>query len=266
MKESHKVTIALSIAGFFIIVAWKNIYSGSCSVLAFPLVIMTVIGISIMELSVKKRECLARSYFVEGSFPYRLINSKKLIFIKSFSLSVLLGTSLVIASVTWDFKTFTVLFVDIFLLYWIYAKTLGVLMGNIKEPVKFVIAKDISVSVNSFILMALLLLIQFYTPIPSYSDASLKTTLSSAFAVFSSECSITNFLLKVNVQKDAFSWWAMLSVNSHIHDQNLKLIAWLAFLLSNGLAAYAFSRYMMQLIDLLRMFGRKNEEEQKNER
>lgn len=260
MKEQNKISIALSIAGFFAILAWNNIYSGSCLNLMFPFIIMSIIGIGVMELSVKKRECLARSYFVEDSFPYRFFNSRKLVFIKSFSLSISLGTSLALASISWDFKIFSLLFVDIFILFWMHSKIISILTGNIKETLRFVIAKDISVSVNSFFLLVLLLIIQFYTPIPAYVDASLKTTLTSAFTVFSSECAITNFLLMVNTQKDAFSWWTMLNIDSHIHDQNLKFIAWLAFLLTNGLAAYAFSRYTVQLLDLVRMFGDKNEQ------
>ena len=260
MKERNKITFALSIAGYFALLAWKQIYSGSCLNLMFPFIIMLIIGIGVMELSIKKRECLARSYFVEGSFPYRFFNSRKLVFIKSFSLSILLTTSLALASISWDFKVFSLLFVDILLLNWMYSKTLYILTCNIKETLKFVIAKDISVSINSFILIVLLLIIQFYTPIPTYVDASLKATLTSAFTVFSSECAITDFLLMVNTQKDAFSWWTVLNIDSHIHDQNLKFIAWLAFLLTNGLAAYAFSRYTIQLLDFVRMFGDKIEQ------
>ncbi len=261
MKESNKVVIALSVSGFFIILAWKGVYSGSCLVLAFPLAITLIIGIGVMELSVKKRECLARSYFVEGSFPYRLFNSKKLVFIKTSLLSIFLGSSLAMASVSWDVKTFAVLILDIFLLRWIYFKILNLLAGNLKETVKYVIAKDIGVSINSFFLMGSLLLIQLYTPIPSYVDSSsLKATLVSALDAFSSECTVTNFLLNVNAEKDAFGWWTMNIVDSHIHDQNMRLIAWIIFLLSNGLAAYAYSRYIMQLIDLPRMFRDKNEQ------
>ena len=260
MKERNKITIALSIAGFLALLAWKNIYSGSCLNLIFPFTIMFLISIGVIELSVKKRECLARSYFVEGSFPYRFFNSRKVVFIKSFSLSILLGTSLTLASISWDFKIFSLLAVDILLLFWIYSKTIYILTGNIKETLKFVIAKDISVSINSFLLLVLLLIIQFYTPIPAYVDASLKTTLTSAFTVFSSECAITDFLLMVNTQKDAFSWWTMLNIDSHIHGKNLKFIAWLAFLVTNGLATYAFSRYTIQLLDLVRMVGDKIEQ------
>jgi hypothetical protein len=90
-------------------------------------------------------------------------------------------------------------------------------------------------------------------------DASLQKTLTSALTVFSSECAITNFLLMLNTQKDAFSWWTMLNINNHIHDQNLRYITWLAFLLTNGLATFAFSRYTLQLLGLVRMFGDKND-------
>ena len=258
MKTSNKMTIALSLGSFIPLMGWINTYSGSCISLIFPFISVCVICVGVMELSVKKRECLARSYFVEGTFLYKFFNSRQLVFIKSLFLSILLGMSLALSLITWDSGIMYLLFGDIFLLSWIYSKTLSTLTGTIKENVKFVIAKDLAVSINSFFLLILLLLIQFTTPIPEYVDASLQTTLTSALTVFSSECAVTNFLLMLNAQKDAFSWWTMLNIDSHIHDQKLRYITWLAFLLTNGLATYAFSRYTLQLLDLVRVFGDKN--------
>ena len=259
IKKRNKIAIALSIGSFIPLLAWINSYSSSCISLVFPIITMCILCVSVMELTVKKRECLARSYFVENTFFYRLFSSRKLVFIKSIFLSILLGTSLALSLVSWNTGIIYLLFVDIFILAWIYSRTLSTLTGTIKENVKFVIAKDISVSINSSFLLVTLLIIQFYTPLPQYVDASLQTTLTDALKTFSTECVITNFLLTINTQKDAFSWWTMLSVSTHIQNQNLKYVAWFVFLLSNGLATFAFSRYTLQLLDLVRFFGEKND-------
>jgi len=260
MKKSNKAKIVLSLTGFLVILAWKSVHTESCLVLAFPITIIIIISMSVIEFSAKKKECLAQFYFIESSLLYRLYNSKKILFIKSLLLSVLLGTSLMIAVVFWDIKIIQILFFDIFILYWIYAKTLNILAGSIKKMMKYVIAKDISVSINTFLLIVSILIVEIYSPIPIYVDISLKTTLISAYNIFSSECTVINFLLKLNAEKDAFSWWAMLNVDNHINDKNLKILAWTTFLLSNSLAAYAYSRYMIQLIDLFRLFGDENEQ------
>ena len=237
--------------------AWNGTYQGSCETLVFPMAIIAVIWVSVMEFSTTKRQCLARAYFVVNSLPYRLFNSKKIVFIKSVLLSVLLGGSLVLASVGWNSKTIAVLFADIFFLRWIYGKTLDILTDNLKEAVKYTFAKNIAVSANSVLLMAAIVMIEFYSPIPAYIAPSLNATLTAANGSFTSECNLTHFLLKVGAEKSAFQWWAMLHIDAHIHDPNVKLAAWVVFLTSNGLAAYAYGRYIVQLIDFCRLFGEK---------
>ncbi len=259
MKQQNKMSFALAIVSFIPLLAWINSYSGPCISLVFPFISMCVLCVGVMELSVKKRECLARSYFVEGTFFYRLFSSRQFVFLKSVFISIFLGTSLALSLITWGSEIIYLLFIDIFILSWGYFKVLAILTGSIKENVKFVIAKDMVVSINAIFLLILLLLIQFYTPIPEYVDASLQATLTGALAVFSTECAVTNFLLTINTQKDAFSWWTMLSVSTHIQNQNLKYVAWFAFLFTNGLATFAFSRYTLQLLDLVRIFGDKND-------
>ena len=61
--------------------------------------------------------------------------------------------SLALSLITWDSGIMYLLFGGIFLLSWIYSKTLSTLTGTIKENVKFVIAKDLAVSINSFFLL-----------------------------------------------------------------------------------------------------------------
>ncbi len=148
LKKQNKIAIALSIGSFIPLLAWINSYSSSCISLVFPIITMCILCVSVMELTVKKRECLARSYFVENTFFYRLFSSRKLVLIKSIFLSILLGTSLALSLVSWNTEIIYLLFVDIFILSWIYSRTLSTLTGTIKENVKFVIAKDISVSIN----------------------------------------------------------------------------------------------------------------------
>ena len=177
LKKQNKIAIALSIGSFIPLLAWINSYSSSCISLVFPIITMCILCVSVMELTVKKRECLARSYFVENTFFYRLFSSRKLVLIKSIFLSILLGTSLALSLVSWNTEIIYLLFVDIFILSWIYSRTLSTLTGTIKENVKFVIAKDISVSINSSFLLITLLIIQFYTPLPQYVDASLQSII-----------------------------------------------------------------------------------------
>ena len=212
-----------------------------------------------MDVSFKKRDCLVRSYFFEDSFAFQFFSSKNIAFVKLLLIAIFLGSSLVISIISWGFSIMVVLFIDIFILYWLYFGLLKLLSTSVKEPVKYVITKDLSVFINTFILVIAILIIEYYSPIPTYLSDSLKSTLDLAYDSYTSECKLTHFLLKLNIEKEAASWWTMLYANQQIENQNLKLLAWVVFLLSHGLVAYAYSRYIIQLIDFGRVFGGKND-------
>jgi beta-xylosidase len=93
--------------------------------------------------------------------------------------------------------------------------------------------------------------IQYYSLIPDYLEPSLTETLNKATARYFSECQIVHYLLQMGAQKDAFSWWLMVTGTDWISDQSAKVMMWILFLLSGGLAIWGYNRYLIEIADLL---------------
>jgi len=98
----------------------------------------------------------------------------------------------------------------------------------------------------------IILVIQLNSNIPSFVNYSLSDTIINASSLVVSECNCTNYFIKINAEVNAFKWWLMINANHIITDKNFRWVAWIIFLLTNGISILGFSKYILQLFDFTR--------------
>jgi Ca2+/Na+ antiporter len=247
----HIKSLAAMLMAYFILIIWRDLYAFSCIILIIPLIITSIMMMGLFQFAAKKRLCLATCYFQSTSLLYKIFTGKLFVFLRALLTALLLTLVLLTQVVLWEWKVLIILFINVFLLYGLYLFILHSLAHSIHAKMRFVIAKNWTVTLNLLIMILVLAGVQYYSLIPDYLDASLTQTLNNATTHLFSECNIVHYLLQIGAEKDAFSWWLMMTGNEWISDQVISGMVWTVFLLSGGLAIWGYNRYLIEVADLL---------------
>jgi len=235
--------------GLLLLLVWRLLYQAECYTLLIPLFIGTIITLSIRESYVKKKECIANCYFKEKSFFDTLIRGRFFINIISFIMALILTLSLILYLTLASVDLLLFLFVDMFLLYILYIWLINSTKNSLNHHIRYAIIKDWVVTINSFLSLLVLIYIQLNAYIPSYLEASLTQTITNASSTIASSCETINYLVKANIEKEAIGWWFMLNIDSNLENDNYRLLSWVLFLINGGLSMFAYSRFMVQILD-----------------
>ncbi|OUD13866.1 hypothetical protein [Thioflexithrix psekupsensis] len=246
----HIKPLAALLMAYFILIIWRDIYAFSCVILIIPMIVMSIMMIGLFQFAAKKRWCLATCYFQPSSLLYQIFTGKIFVFIRAILTALFLTVVLLVQMVLWEWKILVILLMNLFLLYGLYHFILSSLKLSIHPQMRFVIAKNWTVSINLLMMIFVLAGVQYYSFIPDYLDPSLAKTLNNATVHLVSECDMVRYLLQMGAEKDAFSWWLMVTGNEWISDQVISGIVWTLFLLSGGVAVWGYNRYLIEVADL----------------
>ena len=244
-------SIVGALVGFLLLVLWSQIYSLGCYISVIAIVVGIVISFNVFELSFKRKYCTATCYFKEDSFIFSFVTKKLFLSIFSFIISLILSLSLLLNVIKFDMQDMILYGFDVIILYYLYVFLLNKLDTSFNENMKYPIIKSWATYVNVFIMVIILLIIQFYSVLPEYISINLVDTIDNASKTIVSECDFINYLAKLNIEVEAIQWWFMLKTNNMIENENFQLIAWIIFLINNSLVVIAFSKYILQIINFI---------------
>lgn len=244
-------SIVSALVGFLLLILWSQIYSLGCYILIIAIVIGIIISFNVFELSFKRRYCTATCYFKEDSFVFRFFTRKIFLSIFSFIVSLILTLSLLLNVIKFNIQDIILYGFDIVILYYLYIFLLNRLNTSFNENMMYPMIKSWATYINLFIMVIILLTIQFNSVPPEYISVYLGDTIDNASKTIASKCDFINYLAKLNIEVEAIQWWFMLKTNNMIKNENFQLIAWIIFLINNSLVVIAFSKYTLQIIDFI---------------
>ena len=241
--------LATSFMGYFLLIIWHKAYSTGCLSLLIPLIVGLIISIDVFKSNMQKRCCIANYYFNESSMLYRFLTRSILVSILSIVFSIIISICFLLSITLFNFLDFIIFAIDIFLIYFIYKYLFKKFSNTLKVNVKYTVIKNWSTHINILLMVIIFIIIQLNSSIPSFVNHSLTETITNASNSVVSECDCTNYFVKINAEFNAFKWWLMIYANNIIADKNLRWVAWIFFLLTNGISILGFSKYILQLID-----------------
>ena len=239
-----------ALIGFLFLLLWSKIYSLGCYIALIAIVVGIIISYNIFELSFKRRYCTATCYFKENTLMFNLFRKKIFLSIFSFIISLILSLSLLLNVIKFDIQDIILYGLDVVILYFIYIFVLNKFSTSLNDNMKYPVIKSWSSYINMFIMIVLLLIVQFNSVPPEYISISLGETINNASKTIASSCDFINYLAKLNIEVEAIQWWFMLKTNN-MTDGNFQLLAWIIFLINNSLVVVAFSKYILQIIDFI---------------
>jgi hypothetical protein len=242
-------TIGILLLGFTLLLIWKLVYHIGCYTMVLPIVIGIIIMLSVRESFIKSKACVADCYFKDKSFFDTLMRGRIFVNILSLIVSLVLSLTLMLYLTISSLNELVFLFFDIFIIYILYIWLINSTKNSLNDKIRYSIIKDWVVSINSFLFLLVLIYIKLNSYVPSYIENSLTQSIENASILMHSSCNVVDYLVKVNIEKEAMSWWLMLNINHNIDNENYRLISWIIFLLNGGLSMFAYSRFMIQLLD-----------------
>jgi magnesium-transporting ATPase (P-type) len=243
-----KQKLAISLVGFILFLFWLESSTQWCFSLAIPLFFLGLISWNSYSYAKVKKICLGRCFFDEKSLLYTLWTRKTVIFLLSVFLGLLLSISLIMASFQFTWIDKTILFFDSFLLVLLH--TLLEKNSTFNSNVKRAIIKNITAWLNSLFIIILLFIIGLYQTPPEYLHTDLESTLGEIQKSRYSQCSTIDMMAYVSSIVVATKWWLLSKATFILENDFLKKLLWFFQLLGNYMVFFAYSRFILELVDI----------------
>jgi hypothetical protein len=243
--------LAAVLAVFAALGVWRATYDSQCLSTAIPALLILLIAFQTAEYSIVRRRCFADCMFNDGTVLHRMFYRRYFAIGIAFFVSIVAGFSLLLNLLTWSDPILALLIVDGIVLAFLTPVVTSLGRQHLNPGIARIATKNVLIVINAGLLLAALLAIQYYSPFPRFVDpASLTNTVTQAFAAYGSQCLVTDFLAKLQVAKEGFSWWLMLKANVQLSDPTFRAAAWIIFLVSGSLSVWAYSKLIVQAADL----------------
>lgn len=246
-----KKQIAVSVLGVLLLFFWYISFKLSCISISIPLIIAILLFKTNYELSVAKKICLANCYFKKNSFLYKFLTKKIIIILFSIINSIILTSILVLNITTFNIIDFIVLLFDIFFLIYLYRYLIE--NDSLNEDIKNPIIINTVSFINSTLIAIIFLMTNLFQTPPEYINNDLITTIHQASNQLYSNCFFIDNITRLTNEIAAIKWWLMLDVSINMSSMHyLKETIWILYLLGNYLMIFAFSRYILEIVNLTR--------------
>jgi len=233
------------IIAFMMLILWVFTYKYTCFSLIFPIISLTLISKNSFELLKTKKICNANCYLNKNSFIYTLLTGRIFIFIFSLVISIIITTSLFIYAITFNIYDIIIVIlsgISVIVLYNKYQNT-----KIFSENVKNIFVKNIAVFTNTLIFTIILVVININQTPPSFIDNNLLNTITNASKEVYSVCPFNQIISKVTMELQSIKWWIMVKFSINNHNEAIKIIVWLLFLISNYLVILGFSKLVLEV-------------------
>ena len=245
--------IAISILGILILLFWYSTFKLSCFSLIIPFIVTGIIFKSNYEISITKKRCFADCYLKKESFLYKFFTKHFFVILVSIMNAFMLSSILMVNLTIFNITDFFILFIDIFIIITLYNYVIK--NNSINKNMNNPLTKNFVSILNSSFLVVLFLIINLFQTPPAYIDNSLVTTVYNVVKPYSN-CNFINNIVTFSNEIVAIKWWIMIKMSFEIGDKYhyLKEIIWLIYLIGNYLMAYAFSKYILELINFTKEY------------
>jgi len=239
---------AVSLIGFIILLIWLQTSKYWCYSLVIPLLFLVLITKNSYTYAKAKKICLGKCYFNEKSLLYYFWTRKVYIFLVSLFVGTFLTTTLVMASTQFTFVDIALLFADTFLLVMIYI----LLEKNhtFNEEVERPIIKNITAWINSLLMVGVFFIVAYYQTPPEYLQTDFQSTLDIIQKQNYSRCERIDFVAYVSSGVIALKWWLLAKATFMLENQYFLKLLWIVQLLGNYMMLFAYSRFILEMIDL----------------
>ena len=257
-----KQQLAVSFLGFLLLLAWYFSFHISCISIIIPIFIASLIFKANFELANSKKICFANCYFKKNSFFYKILTKKIIIIIISIINSLFLTSILVLNLVTFTYIDFAILLFDIFIIITLYK----ILINNssLKDNIQSPIIKNIVATINSIFFIIIFFIINIYQTPPEYINNDLLKTIHLASSQVYSQCIFIDSITRLTNEIVALKWWFILDLSTNMNNKYYaKEIMWIIFMLGSYIMLFAFTRYILEILDLSKKVFR-NETKQSN--
>ncbi len=226
---------------------WGNLHASvSCGLLfVLMLPVVALIALNMLETALMRRRALVGMYLQPGSLLSRLLCRKAFLMLWQMLKAVVLGFVLFVESTGWPLWVWGLLGLDLLLLYPAHAGLRIWLAGQVKEMRRNIIARRMLVSLNTLVLLMLLVAGQMLTPRTDYSDMNWQETASHVAAGVQIDCEIMAPLARLAGLRDALTERLMVRGMLAAGSAWTGLGIWLLYFLWSGLVLWAWSRLLI---------------------
>lgn len=249
--------IAVLTALFLLFIIWQKSYKITCISLIIPLSFIFIIFKSSYDLRIKTKKCFMKCYFREDSLFYKIFSGNVFIFTISLIIAFTLAISLSLAIIGFGKLDFIIYFIDGFFLILLF--NLIKSNNSFNKEIKNTILKNTTSWINGFMLSIIFVFISFNQKPPSYLDNTLLKTINNASIEVKSKCKYIDFPVEIAKGVVAAKWWLMIKASKEINNLKIRILMWGIFLLGNYLSIFAFSRFLLEILDLTIYKGDENE-------
>lgn len=234
---------------FLFYFTYSQVYSHTSWTLLLPLLVLLVTTYGIYQCRLYKRQCIARCFLREGTWPYAVMHGRFFCIVFSLFIAFIYTVSLMsfIALDTWHGLQYVL--ANFVLLIFFYSLLNPVIHRWVSQNISEVITRKI-VSGCAFVLIApIYIWISFNTPIPEYVDPnSLSNTISSASQEVFIVCPLTNFIMKAVHEFNAIFFYYSTVSSLTLENNLLRFLIWMLFFVKTSFVFMAMSRFNIEVI------------------
>jgi gas vesicle protein len=184
-------------------------------------------------MKIIKKYVLADTIFHQNTSLFSIVKSVWLTLIISLIIAFVASVLLLISSIYFDLIMYLILGFDVILIYIIYKQVKKRLSSKVKEAFIDALSRKFTVWINTFILLVIFVVYQFFTA-PIYEIKEFN-------------CEILNFLSSMLHYKELLEWKFMSNSIGTLQGSK-NVFAWLFYLLvSQGIFAWAYSRLLLSV-------------------
>jgi len=252
-----KLLISSILIIYLILLLWKQSYLYSCIALVFPLVILTVISKSYIEVKMQDRKCFKECYFHETSLFSKILSSRFMVTIFYLIVSLFMTISIVYGVIDYPKELLIYLVFQIFIIIVLYKFLIKRLSKTIHEKFLNMFSRELTINLSTVALLLVYIYILWNGYEPSYLRESLEETIIVASNTLSSNCNLIDTILRFKIEIDSAFWWSVHTTSTTLKSEELKILLWGTFIFMNGLAILGLNRFIVQVVYLLDNFFKK---------
>ena len=118
------------------------------------------------------------------------------------------------------------------------------------EEVERPIIKNITAWLNSLLMVGVFFIVAYYQTPPDYLQTDFQSTLDIIQKQNYSRCERIDFVAYVSSGVIALKWWLLAKATFMLENQYFLKLLWIVQLLGNYMMLFAYSRFILEMIDL----------------
>ncbi len=251
MNTNIKQFLASFFALLLMIANWLVFYT-SCLSLASIFAMIFILSYGYIQKAKKKKECFRECYLKNDTLISKIFMSAFAISIFYVALSITYTGFIAYELINFDTKMYMVLgafFIFVFILYKVFILFLGKV---IDERFLYIYAKDITSIISAMILFVIYAYFFLNSYEPEYLSPTLKESMYRATNIFSSDCFLIDYILRLQSEFNAFVWFVMKNyVTGDVLGKSMSEFFWILFIIKNALSVLGINALINQTIYLI---------------